>query len=144
MKQRLLVCLIFATAILSVPLTIDFASFRVLAARGPIISTIGGGGIANFCGDSGRTTYACVNFSIGFAVDGNNNLLIADTYNHIIRRVSASGTISTVADNGTAVGFYGDGGSATFGWGSSWRQLSIKGIANLVDTNFSFNIFKSL
>jgi hypothetical protein len=72
MKQRLLICLIFATAILSVSLGPDFASFRVLAARGPIINTVGGGGIAGFCGAGGGATDGCLNFPVGVAVDGNN------------------------------------------------------------------------
>jgi hypothetical protein len=45
MNQRLLSCLIFA-ATLILFLTPDSPFFRVLAARVPIISTVGGGGPA--------------------------------------------------------------------------------------------------
>ena len=40
------------------------------------------------------------------------NLFIADLYNHRIRKVAATGTITTVAGTGSA-GFSGDGGPAT-------------------------------
>jgi Secretion system C-terminal sorting domain len=40
------------------------------------------------------------------------NIFFCDRYNHCIRKISAAGTISTIAGNGTA-GFSGDGGPAT-------------------------------
>src|SRR5207249_3588216 len=47
-------------------------------------------------------------------VDSNSNLYIADTHNGRIRRVAAAtGTITTVAGTGAAVGFGGDGGPAS-------------------------------
>jgi len=111
MNQRLLSCLIFA-ATLILFLTPDSPFFRVLAARVPIISTVGGGGPAGYCGDDGPATSACLNFPIGVAVNGNNNLVIADTFNNRIRQFKSHGTITTVAGNGTP-GFCGDGGLAT-------------------------------
>jgi NHL repeat len=84
----------------------------VLAARGPIISTIAGSGSAGFCGDGGPATSACLNFPIAVAVNGNNNLLIADTFNNRIRQFKSHGPITTVAGSGTS-GFCGDNGPAT-------------------------------
>ena len=46
------------------------------------------------------------------AVDASGNLYIADFYNNVIRKVTPSGIISTVAGNGTR-GYSGDGGAAT-------------------------------
>ena len=56
-----------------------------------------------------------VNTPYGLAVDASGNLYIADLENHVIRKVTASGTISTFAGN-TTLGFAGDGGPATGAW----------------------------
>ena len=48
---------------------------------------------------------------VGVAVDSSGNLFIADLYTHRIRKVSPTGTISTVAGTGHP-GFSGDGGPA--------------------------------
>ena len=76
------------------------------------ISTVAGDGTFGFGGDGGPATSAQLSFPTGVAVDSSGNLFIADTANHRIRKVDTSGTISTVAGNGTA-GFSGDGGPAT-------------------------------
>ncbi len=74
-----------------------------------IISTAAGGG--SDIGDGGAAREAWLNAPGGVAVTGGGSLYIADSYHHRIRRVSPSGTITTVAGTGTA-GFSGDGGAA--------------------------------
>jgi len=76
-----------------------------------IISTFVGG-TQGFCGDGGPATSACLSYPFGVALDSSHNLYIADSFNLRIRRVDASGVITTVAGNGTA-GYCGDGGPAT-------------------------------
>ena len=85
---------------------------EVFAASGNIISTAAGNGTADFSGDGGPATSAQLKYPDDVAVDSAGNLYIADTYNHRIRKVDASGNISTVAGNGT-IGSSGDGGPAT-------------------------------
>jgi streptogramin lyase len=64
-------------------------------------------------GDNILATWANLNYPFGVHVDGSGNVLIADTYNHRIRKVNAkTGIITTVAGNGFK-GFSGDGGPAT-------------------------------
>jgi sugar lactone lactonase YvrE len=77
-----------------------------------IISTVAGNGVSGFSGDGGPATSAQLNMPEGVAVDGAGNLFIADVDNSRIRLVSADGTITTAAGNGTW-GFSGDGGPAT-------------------------------
>ena len=79
---------------------------------GGTISTYAGGGGNGFCGDSGAATSACLNGPRGVVVDPDGNLYIADTGNDRVRKVTAGGTISTVAGGG-AGHFCGDGGPAT-------------------------------
>ncbi|MFF1422875.1 RICIN domain-containing protein [Streptomyces sp. NPDC058280] len=76
------------------------------------ISTVAGTGAAGFKGDGGPAVSAQVNCPYAVAVDGANDLYIADAGNHRVRKVTADGKITTVAGTGTA-GFGGDGGPAT-------------------------------
>lgn len=63
-------------------------------------------------GDGGPANEAIFNVPYGMAFDLKGNLLIADTGNHLIRRIDATtGIIETIAGTGTA-GFAGDGGQA--------------------------------
>lgn len=78
-----------------------------------IITTVAGTGEQGFSGDGGPATSADLDSPAGVALDGNNNIYIADTHNHRIRMVTrSSGVITTIAGTGTA-GFAGDGGAAT-------------------------------
>jgi len=79
---------------------------------GGIISTIAGIGSPGFGGDGAAATSANLNNPFKITVDSSGNLFIADSSNHRIRKVSTSGTITTVAGNGSA-GFSGDGAAAT-------------------------------
>ena len=77
-----------------------------------VVTTVAGTGQPGFSGDGGLATTAQMNFPGGVAVDRNtNNLYIADLNNQRIRKVTASGIISTIAGTGTP-GFSGDGGPA--------------------------------
>jgi hypothetical protein len=66
-------------------------------------------------GDGGAGTSAVLQSPSGLALDGNGNLLIADSVAERVRTVdlsSSSFTIETLAGDGTA-GYTGDGGAAT-------------------------------
>ena len=85
---------------------------RKMTASTGIITTVAGNGTGGYSGDSGVATSAELNSPYGVAVDASGNIYIADTYNLVIRTVTAStGIITTVAGNGTA-GSSGDGGAA--------------------------------
>ena len=76
-----------------------------------VITTVAGDGTRGYGGDGGPAVAAQLYFPYGVAPDGMGNLYIADTSNHRIRKVDASGMITTVAGDGT-LGFGGDGGPA--------------------------------
>jgi sugar lactone lactonase YvrE len=63
--------------------------------------------------DTGPATTVALAWPYGVAVDNSGNLVIADTYNHCIRKVDAAGNIATVAGTCGTRGFSGDGGTAT-------------------------------
>jgi hypothetical protein len=76
-----------------------------------VIGTVAGTGTSGYSGDNGPATAAQLNWPGGVAVDASGTLYIADTGNHVIRKVS-DGTISTVAGTGKP-GYSGDNGPAT-------------------------------
>jgi hypothetical protein len=75
---------------------------RVAAGTTPSISTVAGSGVG-FAGDGGAPTSARLNLPRGVTVATDGTMYIADTANNRVRRV-ASGTITTVAGNGTVSG----------------------------------------
>jgi uncharacterized protein (TIGR03437 family) len=97
----------------------DTNNYRIrMVSTNGTIATVAGNGTSGYSGDGGLATSAEVASPEGVAVDAAGNLYIADTYNYRVRMVSASGTIATVAGNGS-FGYSGDGGpatSATFGY----------------------------
>ncbi len=86
------------------------------------ISTLAGTGAAGFSGDGGAASGAALNNPSGIAVAADGSVYVADTGNNRIRRISPSGTISTVAGTGAAA-FSGDGGAATAAALSAPRSL---------------------
>jgi sugar lactone lactonase YvrE len=77
-----------------------------------IITTVAGSGFQSFFGDTGPATAAALYNPFGIATDSTGNFYIGDAANNRVRKVSASGIITTIAGNGNA-GFSGDGGAAT-------------------------------
>ncbi len=76
------------------------------------ISTVAGNGTAGFSGDGGLATAAQLRNPYALKVNGTGEIFIADADNNRVRKVDASGNISTVAGNGTT-GLSGDGAAAT-------------------------------
>ena len=94
-----------------------------------IITTFAGGGTGPTIGDGGPATAARLYAPRGLALDGQGNLYIADMYNHRIREVDSSGTITTFA--GTSQGFSGDGGPATSAQLAYPEQVTTDGSGNV-------------
>src|SRR2546425_2122277 len=67
---------------------------------------------AVYAGDGGPALAASLARPVGLAVDAIGNIYVADSGNHVIRRIDKSGTISTVAGTGNS-GYAGDGGPAS-------------------------------
>jgi len=73
-----------------------------------VISTIAGTGTQGFSGDGGAATAAQLNYPDQIAVTSDGSIYVADFFNHRIRKIDASGVISTVAGGGSG----GDGSLA--------------------------------
>jgi len=72
------------------------------------ITTIAGDGNQGYYGDGGSATAAQLNHPQGITLDNNGNLYIADSQNHVIRKIDNQGIITTIAGNNT-VGYCCEG-----------------------------------
>ncbi|HVP48894.1 MAG TPA: hypothetical protein VMT32_20010 [Bryobacteraceae bacterium] len=77
----------------------------------PVIYTIQTVAGSSHVGDGGPALQAAIGDAEGVAIDSAGNILIADAYDHRVRKISPDGNISTVAGDGSP-GFRGDGGPA--------------------------------
>jgi sugar lactone lactonase YvrE len=84
---------------------------RIVNAAGNI-STLAGNGTRAYVGDGAAATAAALARPRGLSVDAQGNIYFADSDNNAIRLIGNTGTITTVAGNGSQ-GFAGDGGLAT-------------------------------
>jgi sugar lactone lactonase YvrE len=96
-----------------------------------IITTIAGTGTQGFSGDNALATTAAIDSPTGLALDSTNNLYLADTHNHRIRKITgATGIITTIAGTGSS-GFAGDTATATSANLSLPHGLTIDAAGNL-------------
>src|ERR1017187_4742433 len=83
----------------------------VISAAADNMVTIAGNGSEGFSGDGGNALAAQMGAIWGLPVDAQGNVYFADTWNQRVRKVTAGGTISTIAGSGSS-GDGGDGGPA--------------------------------
>ncbi|MDM8545575.1 NHL repeat-containing protein [Candidatus Venteria ishoeyi] len=102
---------------------------RKISPQG-IISTFAGTGRPGFSGDGGDARQAQLKTPGGIAVDDNGTLYIADTGNHVIRKITPQGMIDTVAGSGKA-GERGDKGAASRAQLRSPEDVAVDGQGNL-------------
>ena len=98
---------------------------RKVAFATGIITTVAGTGSPGFTGTGGPATAAKLKTPEDVALAANGDIYIADTGNHVIRKVAAAtGIITTVAGDGSP-GSIGDGGLATAARLNSPRGIQV-------------------
>ena len=102
---------------------------RKVAPNGTI-STFAGSGTPGSTGDGGAAGSATLNLPFGLAADAAGNVYITEFLGNRVRKVNPSGTITTVAGNGTA-GYSGDGGSATTAMLSGPQDVAVDSAGNV-------------
>ena len=109
------------------------------------IYTVAGDGTAAFGGDGGISTLSKVNAPNGIAIDAAGNIYIADHDNNRIRKISTTGTISTIA--GTGFGGYlasQDGGPATAAWIKWPIGIAVDASGNVFFSDYGNNIIRKI
>ncbi len=110
------------------------------------LTIVAGNGSMGFSGDGGPATAAALNTPESVAVDSAGNIFIADTYNSVIREVSASnGNIQTVAGNFSAgEGYSGDGSPATSAQLNHPFGIAVDGQGNLFIADTDNNVIREV
>jgi len=108
-----------------------------------IITTVAGNGMLGYIGDGGPATNAELNYPISVAVDATGNLLIADYYNNVIRKVDNNGIITTVAGNGTN-NYTGDGGPANNAELNYPNGVAVDAIGNIFIADSYNNVIRKV
>jgi len=102
---------------------------RSISKTGKVSTIVGNGAYGN-SGDGGPATSAQIGDPFWVAYDSAGNLYISLVTFCVVRKVDTTGTISTVAGNGTC-GYSGDGGKATAAMLNGPRGLAFDSAGNL-------------
>ncbi len=102
-------------------------TIRKITPAGEVSTLAGAAGVTGSANGTGPV--ARFNLPCGVAVDAANNLLVADAYNHTIRKVTPAGVVSTVAG---APGLSGNADGAA-GTARFWtpRGVAVDGAGNI-------------
>ncbi len=108
----------------------DIGARVMKVSAGGAVGVFAGTGVVGYAGDGGAAVNAELDSPSAVAVDAAGNVYIAEEGNHVVRKVDAAGTITTVAGNGSA-GFSGDGGPARSAMLDAPGGLAVDGAGNL-------------
>jgi Bacterial Ig-like domain (group 3)/NHL repeat len=100
------IALIFALS------TATHAQGILTVTPGRTANTTAGTGLVGYTGDTGPATAATLSNPSAVAYDASGNLYLADANNHVVREISTSGIITTIAGTGIE-GYSGDSAAAT-------------------------------
>jgi trimeric autotransporter adhesin len=99
-----------------------------------VITTVAGNGtlaVGGYTGDGTAATSVAIGFTGGLVVDGSGNIFFGDCPNNVVRKVDASGIISTYAGKFPGGPVSGDGGPATAATLAGPYGLALDAVGNL-------------
>ncbi|SEB76065.1 stalk domain-containing protein [Paenibacillus sp. GP183] len=112
-------------------LTLSDGSLLVADSRDHLVRKVSAGQVTTYAGPdlavnlnaqgfpiggllNGKASEAFFNEPVGLAVDAQGNVYAADSSNHAVRKINASGQVTTLAGNGVVGNIDGSGGDARF------------------------------
>ncbi|MBX2907117.1 MAG: Ig-like domain-containing protein, partial [Taibaiella sp.] len=108
-----------------------------------IISRVAGNLANGYSGDGGAATSAKLKYPSGLAFDGAGNLYIADNGNHVIRKVTPTGIITTCA--GTNIpGYTGDSAAATAARLNNPKNVHVDNVGNLYISDWGNQVVRKV
>jgi sugar lactone lactonase YvrE len=119
------------TAALFVAVSVPLHAQGILTvAPGSSITTSAGTGALGYTGDGAAATSATLAGPSAVACDANGNLFFADAQNHVVREISKSGQISTIAGTGIE-GYGGDNAAATAAYLDTPTGVAVDAAGNI-------------
>jgi sugar lactone lactonase YvrE len=120
----------------------------VFRVEGSTIYRVAGNSRGGFSGDGGPAIAAQLGLSDfspsgGLTLDAAGNIYIADSGSARIRKISASGIITTIAGNGT-ITLSGDGGPAVNGSVGNPVALALDGSGNLFVADWAYGTVRKI
>ncbi len=114
----------------------------------PLTMTQVGTGTAGYNGDGEGNTSAELNGPTGIDMDAANNIYVADSGNHIIRKTLLTGTtpnpIFTVAGTPGTAGYLGDGGVATSAELNSPRGVKVDPAGDIYISDYGSHVIRAV
>lgn len=104
-----------------------------VVATSALVTTLAGSGTAGFANGTGAA--ASFNTPTGLALDKGGNVVVADSLNFRIRKVTPAGSVSTAAGNGDAGAFADDAGAMARFDGPTGVAVDDKGNVYVADSN---------
>jgi hypothetical protein len=117
-------------------------AIREISAVTGNIATIAGGSGPGFTGDGGPALAAQFNQPWGIAFGTDGSLYVADFINDRVRKISPSGTITTVAGSGDNSGYSGDAGAATAALLDHPAGIAVDAAGNLYISDSDNNVVR--
>ena len=108
-----------------------------------MISTFAGNGTYGYTGDGGPATNAEMRYPQDVKVNTSGDVFVVDYDNNVIREVSTTGIISTVAGNGSA-GYSGDGGPATSAQLASPQGIAFDPSGDMFIADYGNNVIREV
>jgi sugar lactone lactonase YvrE len=109
-----------------------------------IIDTVAGTGAPGYSGDGGNALNATLRSPLDVAYDPNaDEVYVSDTFNNVVRKISRTGIISTIAGSGTW-GYFGDNGPATQARLASPRGIDVDQSGNVYVADYENNRIRKI